>query len=78
MLPKGLQFEWNGAEDLNYIDTHVHAKLRKLRINPRTICSDEEFLRRVTLDIVGTLPSVEEYQKFVADTDPTKRDKRGR
>ncbi len=75
VLPKGLQFEWSGAEDLNYIDTHVHAKLRKLRINPSPICSDEEFLRRATLDIVGTLPSAEEYQRFISDPDPTKRDK---
>jgi hypothetical protein len=75
VLPKGLQFEWNGAEDLNYVDTHVHAKLRKLRINPSPVCSDEEFLRRATLDIVGTLPSAEEYQRFMSDPDPTKRDK---
>jgi hypothetical protein len=75
VLPKGLQFKWNGAEDLNYIDTHVHAKLRKLRINPSPICSDEEFLRRTTLDIVGTLPSAEEYQQFMSDPDPTKRSK---
>jgi hypothetical protein len=75
VVPKGLQFQWNGAEELNYIDQHVHAKLRKLRINPSPVCSDEAYLRRATLDIIGTLPTAEEYQRFIADTDPTKRAK---
>jgi Protein of unknown function (DUF1549)/Protein of unknown function (DUF1553) len=75
VLPKSLQFEWNGAQDLNYVDTHIHTKLRKLRINPSEVCSDEEFLRRATLDIVGVLPTAEEYQQFVADADPTKRNR---
>ncbi|QDV88836.1 hypothetical protein TBK1r_78710 [Stieleria magnilauensis] len=75
VLPKDLQFQWNDAKDFNYIDTHIHAKLRKLRINPSDICSDEEYLRRATLDIVGMLPTIEEYERFVADDDPKKRDK---
>ncbi len=75
VLPKGLQFQWNGAEELNYVDTHIHEKLRKLRIIPSDVCSDEEFLRRATLDIVGMLPTAEEYQKFVVDTDPLKRNR---
>ena len=75
VLPKALQFQWNDAKDFNYVDTHIHAKLRKLRINPSDVCSDEEYLRRATLDIVGMLPTVEEYEQFIADTDPKKRDK---
>ena len=75
VLPKGVPFEWNNAEDYNYVDTHIHNKLRKLRINPSDICSDEEYLRRVTLDIAGMLPTPEEYAKFVADTDSLKRNK---
>ena len=45
----------------NYIDTLVHAKLKKLRIAPSELCTDEAFLRRVYLDIVGMLPTAEEY-----------------
>ncbi|MCA9137431.1 MAG: DUF1549 domain-containing protein [Planctomycetales bacterium] len=75
VLPKDVQFQWNGAEDLNYVDEHIHAKLRKLRINPSPICSDEEFLRRATLDIIGALPTPEEYERFIADADPSKREK---
>ncbi len=75
VLPKGLQFEWNGAQDYNYVDTHMHAKFRKLRINPSEVCTDEEFLRRASLDITGMVPTVDQYQQFVSDSDPKKREK---
>ncbi len=57
----------------NYIDELVAAKLNKLRILPSGQCSDEEFLRRVTIDIIGQLPTVEEYREFMADTADDKR-----
>lgn len=74
-LPKGLKFQWEDAQPVNYVDQHMHEKFRKLRINPSDVCTDEEFLRRVTLDIAGVLPAVEEYERFMADTDPQKREK---
>ena len=74
MLPKDLEFAWSEPKAKNYIDELIHDKLRKLRINPSEVCSDEEFLRRVTLDITGKLPTIEEYEQFVASTDPNKRD----
>ncbi len=37
----------------NYIDQLVGDKLQKLRMLPSGICTDEEFLRRATIDIVG-------------------------
>ena len=55
----------------NYIDTLVDAKLKKLRIVPSAVCGDEVFLRRAYIDIVGILPTPEEHDRFVADTDPT-------
>ncbi|MCL4202430.1 MAG: DUF1549 domain-containing protein [Pirellulaceae bacterium] len=57
----------------NYIDHLVGEKLKRLRILPSEICTDEEFLRRVTIDVTGTLPTEEEYRAFLADTDPAKR-----
>lgn len=74
VLPKGLQYEDPKTPEFNYIDTLVHDKLRKLRITPSELCTDEQFLRRVFIDITGTMPSSEEYSKFLADTDPKKRD----
>ncbi len=74
-LPKGLQFQWPNVPENNYVDTLVHAKLKKLRITPSEVCSDEVFLRRVTVDIIGVLPTAEEYNRFMGDKDPKKRDK---
>ena len=75
VLPKNLQFAWNELPENNYIDGHMHNKLKTLRIIPSELCTDEEFIRRVTLDVTGRLPTVEEYNAFLANVDPTKREK---
>ncbi len=53
----------------------VNAKLQRIRVLPSELCTDEVFLRRVTIDITGILPTVEEYQEFLADASPDKRAK---
>ena len=73
VLPKGLQFEWPNPPANNYVDELVNAKLRKLRMTPSEVCTDEEFLRRVSIDVIGRLPSPEEHAAFVADASPDKR-----
>ena len=75
VLPKGLKFQWKETPENNYVDTLINAKLRNLRIQPSELCTDEQFIRRVYLDICGILPKPDEISKFVADTDPKKRDK---
>tara|TARA_B100000700_G_scaffold37224_1_gene36747 strand:- start:156 stop:2588 length:2433 start_codon:yes stop_codon:yes gene_type:complete len=75
VLPKNLEFAWNELPENNYIDTLMHDKFKKLRIIPSEVCTDEEFIRRVTLDVTGRLPTVDEYNAFLADADPKKRDK---
>ena len=62
-------------EPRNLIDKHVFAKLRKFQIRPSELSSDSEFLRRVCLDITGTLPPPDRVREFLADRDPRKRDK---
>lgn len=57
----------------NYIDEWINSKLRKMRIVPSEVCSDEVFLRRVHIDIVGQLPSPETLADFLADETPDKR-----
>ena len=57
----------------NYIDELVDQKLRTLRINPSGLCTDEEFLRRVTIDIAGRLPTVDQREAFLTSDDPNKR-----
>ncbi len=73
-LPKGLNFTWGKHAEFNYIDQLVNAKLKKLRIEPSGICDDDTFIRRVYLDVVGMLPTAEEYEKFTADKRPNKRE----
>lgn len=75
VVPKNLQFTFPSVPENNYIDKLVDAKLRKLRIAPSPVCSDEVFLRRAHIDITGTLPTPEEHDAFVSSTDPNKREK---
>jgi hypothetical protein len=60
-------------EARNYIDDYVFAKLRKFNIVPSPLSSDQQFLRRVCLDVAGTLPPPSRVREFVADKDPQKR-----
>ncbi|MBL8814484.1 MAG: DUF1549 domain-containing protein [Planctomyces sp.] len=55
------------------IDELVVGKLKKLGIVQSEVCSDEDFLRRVSLDVTGTLPTPNEVKTFLADTDSDKR-----
>jgi hypothetical protein len=59
----------------NFIDTHVVEKLNRLKLTPSPVASDEEFLRRVYLDLIGLQPKPDEIRAFMAGTDPAKRAK---
>lgn len=59
----------------NFIDRHVFGNLKQIGIPPSPLCDDSTFLRRVSLDIGGRLPTPEETKAFLADSDPDKRDK---
>ena len=74
VLPKALQFTFPNVPENNYIDKFVNAKLKKLRIAPSDLCTDEAFLRRVYVDIIGVLPTPEEFARYVASAAPNKRD----
>jgi hypothetical protein len=57
----------------NFIDGHVHRKLQRLNILPSEPADDASYLRRVYLDVIGTLPTADEARRFLADKDPKKR-----
>ena len=58
----------------NFIDGHVIRKLKKLNIAPSELCSDSDYLRRVYLDVIGTLPTADEARRFFADKRVNKRE----
>ena len=67
--------DYPDIEPLNFIDRHVFSKLRKFNIVPTALSSDEEFLRRICLDLTGALPPPERVREFLDDKDPGKREK---
>lgn len=66
-------FQWQPPSEQNFVDQHVFAKLRRLRILPSPICDDHVFVRRAFLDSIGRAPTAAEAQGFVHDTQPDKR-----
>lgn len=58
----------------NFIDDHVFANLKVIGVPPSPVIDDATFLRRVSIDIAGRLPTTEETKVFLASTDPNKRD----
>ncbi len=57
----------------NQVDRFVNEKLSKLALKPSAICSDAEFLRRVNIDMTGSLPTPPEGSRFFADVSEDKR-----
>jgi hypothetical protein len=59
----------------NFIDELVFKKLKTVGMPPSDLCDDSTFIRRVTVDIAGRLPTPNETQRFLTDKDSAKRDK---
>lgn len=72
--PSSALFESPSLEPLaNCIDEPILAKLRSLGIQSAPPCSDSVFVRRVYLDVIGTLPTAKEVTQFLEDDRPGKR-----
>ncbi len=72
VLPNDAKFKFPKVPTNNYIDELVNTKLEKLRIIPSGVASDEQYLRRVYLDLIGLPPTVAEYEKFLKNPDRAK------
>lgn len=72
-VPARPNFVWPNPPIANYIDQHVFAKVRTLRMAPSSLASDSVFLRRAYLDVLGILPTPEETRRFLTDTRADKR-----
>lgn len=71
MLPAPRSFP---APPDNIVDREIYAKLRDLRIVPSALSGDEEFIRRIYLDVLGVLPAAAEVRLFASSNDPNKRE----
>ena len=68
------QFEISGEFAANnHIDTLMMKTFRSRGIEPANLCSDAVFIRRVYLDVIGTLPEPQEVRKFLQDRSDRKR-----
>jgi hypothetical protein len=76
LVPTNAAGEVKYPAAVNYIDDEIFAKLKKLNVVPSDLSSDAEFLRRVTIDVTGALPTPEEIRTFLADKSPSKREKK--
>ena len=63
----------SGFEPANRIDELVLAELQRRKIQPANLCSDEVFVRRVYLDLIGTLPEASAVREFLEDQQSDKR-----
>ncbi|MEQ1826099.1 MAG: DUF1553 domain-containing protein [Pirellula sp.] len=57
----------------NFIDGQINSKLRLLNLQPSQIADDASFMRRVYLDIIGTLPTSNEARQFLCDVSAGRR-----
>lgn len=63
----------DAAELAALIDRHIDAKLKAEKVQPAPPADDAEFLRRAYLDLHGAIPTVEQAERFLADTRPDRR-----
>lgn len=71
----GFWDDWRDPEIWSPIDQFIAAKWKRMKIVPSELCTDEEFIRRVSLDLTGLPPTAEDVRQFLADSRPT-REKR--
>lgn len=76
LVPGESKGEFPAVKAHNFIDKHVSDKLRLLQIQPAPLSDDATFLRRVTLDVTGSLPTPDEIRAFLASKDADKRSRK--
>lgn len=74
-VPLGVKVpDWK-FDPLTLVDYHTARKWKELGLVPSELCTDEQFIRRLSIDLTGTLPTPSQVLAFVQDPDPARRDK---
>jgi hypothetical protein len=73
--PGSPTYGFQQSEQSGSIDSYIYADFQKNGITPAPMTTDWEFIRRITLDLTGRIPSPTTVLSFVANTDPQKRSK---
>ncbi|MFM7151611.1 MAG: DUF1549 domain-containing protein [Gemmataceae bacterium] len=74
-VPLGEKLPSSSFQPKNIVDQFTSKKWKELGLLPSDICTDSEFIRRIYLDLCGSLPAPAVVQSFLEDRDPGKRDK---
>lgn len=69
------EYQFQGPTPTNLVDEQIFSKQKLLQLQPAAVCTDEAFVRRVYLDVLGILPSPEEAKRFLDSPAADKRDK---
>jgi Protein of unknown function (DUF1553)/Protein of unknown function (DUF1549)/Bacterial Ig-like domain (group 2) len=72
-VPLGVKIPAYSFPEQTFVDRFTQKKWQQLGLVPSELCSDEQFIRRVSLEITGTLPTPAQITAFLADKDPNKR-----
>jgi hypothetical protein len=64
---------YDASLDVNFIDADLFSQMAKDGIEPARAADDAEFLRRVTLDVTGHIPSAQQVRDYLTDTDPGRK-----
>jgi hypothetical protein len=59
-------FAWSNPPSNNYVDELVYKKLQRVKILPSDLCTDEEFVRRIYIDLTGLPPTADQVRAFLA------------
>jgi hypothetical protein len=75
-MDNGAGFQYPKVAQVNDVDKHVFGKLKRLNMVPSDLSGDAEFVRRVTIDTIGCLPTPDEVRTFLADGAKDKRERK--
>lgn len=75
VIPYKEAVELAGWKNNNFVDELAEKKFRELGIEPSPLCDDATFVRRVYVDVIGTLPTIADATSFIESEDPDKRNK---